>query len=266
MKKFKVFVFFSVSPLEKELLEEELFSLGCLGIEEIGEKEFKAYFPAEIPLPEEIEEKAVSSYLLEDRNWNEEWKKYFKSVKISERIFVVPSWMKDEFQIPEGVVAIYIYPGKAFGTGTHETTRLSMRLIEEVLKPGDSFLDVGIGSGILSILAKRRGATRVIGCDIEDVKEEVEFNSSLNGVSGIEVVRGSVDKVKGKFDVVVANIEKHLLEPLLPLIKERALGWVILSGILKTQRDDFLNSLKALGLKVVKELEEGEWMAFLSRK
>jgi len=118
MKKFKIFVF-SVSPLEKELLEEELFSLGCLGIEEVSDGEFKAYFPAEISLPRELEEKAVSSYLLEDKDWNEEWKKYFKPVRVSNRIFVVPSWMKDEFQIPEGALAIYIYPGKAFGTGTH---------------------------------------------------------------------------------------------------------------------------------------------------
>ena len=265
MKRFKVFVF-SLSPLEKELLEEELFSFGCLGIEEVNEREVKAYFPEEISLPTELEGRAVKVYLLESRDWNEEWKKHFKPVRVSERIFVVPSWMKDDFQVPEGALAIYIYPGKAFGTGTHETTKLSMRLIEEALKPKDSFLDVGIGSGILSILAKKLGAGKVVGCDVEDVREEVELNSSLNGVSGIEVINGSVDKVDGKFDVVVANIEKHILEPLLPSIKEKALGWVILSGILKVQRDGFVNSLSSLGFKVVKELEEGEWKAFLCRK
>ncbi len=269
MKEYRVYEF--EVPKEKfEIVEEQLFSLKTLGTEIVSEGDrvrFKAYFEEEINLPEEISIYLISQSSLQERNWNEEWKKYFKPVKVSERIWVVPSWMKGEFQVPEGSIPIYIYPGQTFGTGTHETTKLSMRFIERVLKPGDSFLDVGCGSGILSILAKKLGTKKVVGCDIQkEVVEEVALNSELNEVSNIEVVIGSIEDVEGKFDIVVANIEKHLLEPLIPGIVEKAKGTVIFSGILKSQRDEFVRTLERAGLELLEEAGEREWIAFLCRK
>ncbi len=261
---------FKVPKEEFERFVGELFELSCLGtqiLSEGEEVELKAYFPKEFKLPESLKAFLKEEGELAQRNWNEEWKKYYKPVKVSEKIWVVPSWEKSKFKEPEGAVVIYIYPGRGFGTGTHETTKISMRLIEENLKEGDSLLDVGTGSGILSILAKKLGAAKVVACDIQEgIEEEVERNSLLSGVSGVEFVEGSVDKVKGEFDLVVANIEKHLLEPLLPLIVERAKGKVILSGILKEQKEEFLRKCTQLGLKPLKEVEEGKWVGFLFTK
>jgi ribosomal protein L11 methyltransferase len=107
----------------------------------------------------------------------------------------------------------------------------------------------------------------VVACDVQrGIGEEVERNARLSGVSGIEFIEGSVDRVKGEFDLVAANIEKHLLEPLLPEIVKRARGKVILSGILKEQGEEFLNRCKELGLKLIKEVEEGRWKGYLFTK
>ncbi|WP_457679364.1 50S ribosomal protein L11 methyltransferase [Thermovibrio sp.] len=261
---------FKVPKEDYERVLGELFEEGCLGtctIKENKEVEFKAYFKEEPRLGKELSKFIKGKESLKERNWNEEWKRYYKPVRVSERVWVVPSWEKGKFKEPEGAIVIYIYPGRGFGTGTHETTRLSMKFIEEVLKERDSFLDIGTGSGILSILARKLGAERVVACDVQEgIEEEVERNSKLSGVNGIKFVKGSVDKVKGEFEVVVANIEKHLLEPLLPLIAERAKEKVILSGILKEQREEFLKKCKELGLKPVKEKGEGRWVAFLFTK
>jgi len=258
-------------PAEKfEELAAELFELGSLGVQivkEDKEVEFKAFFKGNVELPENLKGFIKRESSLPEKDWNEEWKKHYKPVKVSERIWVAPSWFKGEFKEPNGAVVIYIYPGRGFGTGTHETTKLSMRLIEESLEEGDSFLDVGAGSGILSILARKLGAVRVVACDIQKgIGKEIEKNAQLSGVSGIEFTEGSIDKVNGRFDVVVANIEKHLLEPILPQIAERAKGKVILSGILKEQREDFLKRCRELGLKLKKEVEEGQWKGFLFTK
>ena len=253
-----------------DLTVDRLFEGGALGTEVLEEGEevlFKVYAPANFTLPQGLEKYVLSESELEERDWNSEWKKYYRPVKVSERIWVVPSWEKGKFKEPEGSVVIYIYPGRGFGTGTHETTRLVMRFLEEVLKPGVSFLDVGTGSGILSILAKKLGAEKVVACDVQEgVDEEVERNAELSGVSGIEFVQGSVDRVSGTFNVVAANIEKHLLTPLLEEIYRKTEEFAVFSGILKSQREEFLKELERVGFKPVSERGEGEWIAFLCRK
>jgi len=269
MRKYSVYEF--KVPKEKfEAVEELLFSLDCMGTEilsENGEIHFKAYFEKDKEFPADLNLFIIGKTSLEEKNWLEEWKKYFKPTRVSEKIWVVPSWQKESFQVPEGSIPIYIYPGQTFGTGTHETTKLVMRFMEKAVKGKDSILDVGCGSGILSILAKKLGVKTVVGCDIQkESLDEVAFNSKLNGVDGIKVIIGSVDDVEGSFDVVVANIEKHLLEPLIPKISEKAKDLVILSGILKKQREEFLKTLERNNLRVFLEAGEGEWIAFCCKK
>ena len=250
-----------------QFLISSLFSSGCIGtyvLKEGKEVEFKAYFKEDFDLPQELKLFLVKEGTLKEKNWNEAWKKYYKPVKVSEKVWVVPSWLKGSFSEPSGSCVIYIYPGRGFGTGTHETTRLSMRLIEEFLEKGDSLLDVGTGSGILSILAKKLGASRVVACDIQEgVEEEVKRNAHLSGVGQIEFVKGSARDVKGEFDLVVANIEKHLLEPILPDLAEKSKGKLIVSGILKEQKEEFVKKVKELGFRLAKEVEEGNWKGFL---
>ncbi len=257
-----------VSRQEVELVESELFSHGCLGVEvkeEGKEVSLIAYFPQEVNIS--FSDKVVEKGFIEDRDWNEEWKKHFKPVRVSENVWVAPSWLRGEF--PEGGKhVIYVHPGQAFGTGTHETTQLCMKLIERFLKEKDSFLDVGIGSGILSILARKLGASKVIGCDVqEEAIEEVKLNSQLNGVSGIEVFHGSVEAIPyNGFDFVVANIEKHLLLPILHGIVLKGKRSFVFSGILQHQREEFLNALNREGLRVILEEGAGEWIAFYCEK
>ncbi len=258
-------------PLEFfDLAVERLFESGALGTEVLEEEKdirLKVYFPENFSLSEDVKKFVVSEGELEEKDWNSEWKKYYRPVRISEKVWVVPSWEREKFKEPEGAIVIYIYPGRGFGTGTHETTRLVMRFMENVLMAGNSFLDVGTGSGILSILAKKLGAERVVACDVQEgVDEEVKRNAELSGVSGIEFIEGSVDRVSGTFNVVAANIEKHLLTPLIPGIYEKTREMAIFSGILKSQREEFLRELEKVGFKPVSEMGEGEWIAFLCRK
>ncbi|SMO36390.1 ribosomal protein L11 methyltransferase [Balnearium lithotrophicum] len=255
---------------EFERLSDEVFVLGTLGTEIVSESEevlFRVYFRQEVEIPDDISKYVIEENFLEDRDWNEEWKKYYKPVQITKGIWIVPSWEKGKFKEPENSVVIYIHPGRGFGTGTHETTQLVIEYMEETLKPGISFLDVGTGSGILSILAKKLGAGRVVACDIQEgIEEEVERNSSLSGISGVEFVQGSIDSVSGKFDVVVANIEKHLLSPLLEEIYKRTKNTAIFSGILKSQAGEFLKEVEGVGFKLESQRSKGEWTAFLCRR
>ena len=256
---------FSVPLLKADAVEGRLYDYGCRGIYVIEEGErvkFKAYFDSPPELPEEVESYVERVETLMEEDWGRRWRKYFKPTKVSEHFWVVPSWMKGRVSVKG--TPIYIYPARTFGTGTHETTRLSILLIEKVLKKGSSLLDVGSGSGILSIAAEKMGAGRVVACDIQDeAEEELRVNMELNGTSNIEFVRGSAKDVAGKFDVVVANIEKHLLEPILKDIVERSERFVIVSGILKTQEMDFLERAERLKLKLIEKVEEGDWVSFL---
>ncbi|RUM89261.1 MAG: 50S ribosomal protein L11 methyltransferase [Thermovibrio sp.] len=263
-------VLFKVPASEFDRVSVEVFEAGALGVEILSEGNevlFKAFFRGNSRLPDGLKAFLVSESILKERDWNEEWKKHFRPLRITERIWVAPSWEKGKFVEPEGSLVLYIYPGRGFGTGTHETTQLVIELIEETLNPGDSFLDVGTGSGILSILSKRLGAQKVVACDIQEgIEEEFFKNCSLNGVSEITFIEGSVDRVSGTFDLVVANIEKHLLLPLLEGIYERTGKRAIFSGILTSQREEFLEELKKVGFKPLSERCKGEWMAFLCEK
>ena len=246
----------------------ELFDLGSLGSEIVSEGEevtFNVYFKPSARFPERFKAYLLREESLEEKNWGEEWKKFFKPVKVTERAWVAPPWEKGKLRV-EGLV-IYINPGRGFGTGTHETTQIAMEFIEERLEPGFSFLDVGTGSGILSIFAKKLGALKVIACDVQkNLKGEFEENCFLNGVSDIEFVEGSVDKVEGTFDLVAANIEKHLLVPLLGGIYEKTEKLAVFSGILKSQREEFIEKLHRIGFRVISERGKGQWMGFLCKK
>lgn len=204
-----------------------------------------------------------------DEEWKDKWKAYFKPTKITEHIVVCPSWEEYEPASDEEVV-ISIDPGMAFGTGTHETTALTTLLMEKYLKPGDKVLDVGCGSGILSIIAARLGASRVLGIDIDDEAVTAsEENGERNGVMDIArfQIGDLTEGVDFQADVVVANLLTHLVLRLSPDIPKHMLpgGRYVTSGILVEQEASVVQALEELGFTVLETAEKGDWCCIAAR-
>lgn len=204
-----------------------------------------------------------------DEEWKDKWKAYFKPTKITEHIVVCPSWEEYEPSSDEEVV-ISIDPGMAFGTGTHETTSLTTLLMEKYLKPGEKVLDVGCGSGILSIIAARLGASEVLGIDIDDEAVTAsEENGELNGVTDTArfQIGDLTEGVDFQADVVVANLLTHLVLRLSPDIPKHMLpgGRYVTSGILAEQEESVVQALEELGFTVLEIAEKGDWCCIAAR-
>jgi len=202
-------------------------------------------------------------------DWAEVWKRHYHTLRIGERIVIAPSWEEPEVQ--PGDVVIKLDPGMAFGTGTHPSTQLALRLLERYIRPGIEMLDVGTGSGILAIAAVKLGAARVLATDIDpEAVHTAQDNINLNGVSdAISVQVGSVAET-GQFPLVLANILADVLAELL-LHEDLAArvaddGILILSGIIKQRRDVVDLALRAAGLMVVDVVEDGDWIALAAHK
>jgi ribosomal protein L11 methyltransferase len=211
----------------------------------------------------------VSTAVIPEQDWGENWKQFFKPVRIGSTLVVFPPWEKA--RLKKGRIPVEITPGMAFGTGTHGTTQLCIEALEKRVRrrKGISVLDVGTGSGILAIVAARLGAQDVWGIDTDPVAVEVaRENVEKNGVKNLVKIRkGDVRRIQKTFDVVVANIDfkglKRLKLPLLRHLKGR--GFLILSGILKQEedrvRDDYLET-RALRIVEMKHREEWACLVF----
>jgi len=212
----------------------------------------------------------ISASGLEQRDWTETCRRFFRPLKVSERITVLPPWERPE-SLRDDEVAVVINPGVAFGTGRHETTRLSLRLLESVISPGSRVLDVGTGSGVLSIAAAKLGAAYALGVDVDElaVKNAME-NVELNGVSDrveVRLVRGELD-LDGRFDIVIANIDFDTVTSLLGKLLRacRGEGHLIFSGILAAEGELFSKKLESKGANILRVEREGEWLGFLARR
>jgi ribosomal protein L11 methyltransferase len=188
----------------------------------------------------EIPPSHIKTSILPEQDWGENWKRFFKPVQVTSRFVVKPPWTR--IRSKRSRIPIEITPGMAFGTGTHATTILCIQALEERLKKrGLSVLDVGTGSGILSIMAAKLGAQEAWGIDIDGVAvENARENSERNNVSDIVTIRkGSIAVLHREFDVIVANIDLRSLtrmrKPLLSRLKNS--GFLILSGILEEERE-----------------------------
>ena len=267
-----------------EVISNFLVEQGATGIEELeGDLErerLRAYFPENgkerkvlyalrryLNSLEEIAPEIVRTQIrtasLPEQDWGENWKRFFKPVRVTPRFVVKPPWSK--IRLKRGQVSIDITPGMAFGTGTHATTVLCIQALEERLKKkGLSVLDVGTGSGILSIIAAKLGAKEVWGIDIDGVAlENARENVGKNHVSDIVKLRkGSIGRVQKKFDIIIANIDfkrlRRMKKPLLNHLKSR--GFLILSGILEKEKERLRKCyLKTELLRWIKVTQEGEW-------
>jgi ribosomal protein L11 methyltransferase len=203
-----------------------------------------------------------------EEDWANNWKQYYHTQRIGKRIIVTPSW--EEYTPAEGEVQMRLDPGMAFGTGTHDTTRLCLELLEEVVTPETRILDVGPGSGILSVGGVLLGAPSALGVDIDPVAVKVaNENAEINEVSGkTEFVCGDLtDKVHGKFEIVTANIVADVIIRLLSTVKNYLLkgGVLIVSGIIDTRADEVENACHEAGFITEKRLEHGGWVAIKLR-
>ncbi len=211
----------------------------------------------------------VETDMVNDKDWADNWKKFFKVTEIGERLTIRPSW--EEYDNKEGRVVLSIDPGAAFGTGTHATTKMCLELLEKYVKDGMNLLDIGSGSGILSIAAGLLGADEAIGVDIDPVavkvaKENAEINNMSQRVTYIE---GDLcDKISGKFDIVCANIVADVIISLTDYVDKfmHEDSLFICSGIIDIREDDVLKALSVNGFTVVDECECENWRAFAVRK
>ena len=211
----------------------------------------------------------VSKKQEDDTQWKDKWKEYFKPARIAENIVVKPTWESYERQGDEKVIEID--PGMAFGTGTHETTSLCVKMLEKYQKESDKVLDVGCGSGILSIAAALLGAEDVLGVDIDPVAVEVAAeNIELNGVANVAKAQYG-DLTKGidyKADIVVANLMADLVMMLSEDVARHMQpgGLFISSGILVEKEVQVTEHLRSQGFGIVEVREDGGWCCIVCRK
>jgi len=214
----------------------------------------------------------------EDVDWINNWKQYFRQFTIDEDILVVPSW-EEIREEDRGKMVLHIDPGTAFGTGMHETTQLCIRQLKKYLKPGDEILDVGTGSGILSIIACKLGAGHALGTDLDPCAiPAVKENCEANGLSGqqMELILGNLidDPViqervgRDTYDIVLANILADVLVPLMPAAAAamKPGGICILSGILEGQEGKVTQAAEKAGLEILEITKQGEWVGVTCRK
>lgn len=276
----KDFLFQKKNELDWDYVEEEVFNKsGQDGVliktyipEERNVLEFVETVKARISqLPSfglDIGEGSVTLSNVKESDWANEWKKYYKPTKIGKKIVVKPSW--EEYQQEEGDLIIELDPGMAFGTGTHETTSMCIRELENYVDDTKTVFDIGCGSGILAIAAAKLGAKEVVAGDLDEVAVKVsKENCEINHVSDkVTVKHGSLfEVVDSKADVIVANIIADIIKILAKDVSKflNEDGVFISSGIILAKVDEVCESLTENGFEIVKVERLGEWSAIVSK-
>ncbi|MFD0958620.1 50S ribosomal protein L11 methyltransferase [Paenibacillus chungangensis] len=226
---------------------------------------------------------SYESLLVDDEDWANAWKQYFKPVKITDTLTIKPTW--EAYEAADHERIIELDPGMAFGTGTHPTTSLCLRALESVVKGGEVVIDVGTGSGILAIGACKLGAGKVLALDLDPVAvSSATENVSLNGLSDQVEVRlsdllgvlregdregtASVTNIQTPVDLVVANILAEIILLFVEDVYEalKSGGTYIASGIYKNKEQDVEEGLKKAGFHIVEKQRDEDWLAFVARK
>jgi ribosomal protein L11 methyltransferase len=282
--------------LAEELISEIFFSLGLSGVEcnipikgsefnkDIKKNFIATYIPATDSADEllkKIQSKALSlekegiqvcivTEIVDEEDWAESWKEFFHVTRITSNIIVKPEWR--DYKTNKNEVVIELDPGMAFGTGTHPTTALCIKMIEQYLEQDQSFLDVGTGSGILMIAAAKLGAKHVIGIDNDEVAVTIaKKNLEKNNIDPdkFQVSLKTLEELSNEgFDIICANILAHVIIDILPAVKSRLNpgGIAILSGIIKEKQESVLSCIAQNNLELVKIEQMEEWAAISVKK
>jgi len=211
----------------------------------------------------------IETTTIKDSDWENSWKDYFDILNIGEKFVIVPTWR--EYENEENKYVINIDPGMAFGTGGHETTSLCIKNLEKYVKPHDNIIDVGCGSGILSIAASYLTDGEIKAVDLDKLAVDVSReNFALNNLENrIAVEEASLlTKETKKYNIIVANILAHIIELMLDdaykLLEDG--GYYITSGIIKDKKDELLEKMLERGFKLVEETSDNEWYSFVVTK
>ena len=208
---------------------------------------------------------------VEDADWENNWKQYYKPMEIGERLLVIPQWEKAD---PGDRVPLYLDPGLTFGTGAHATTRLCLTALETLVRGGERVLDLGCGSGILSVAALRLGAGSALAVDIDDkCRTAARENAGLNGIGPdrLDILVGNLltdgaaaEKIGGGYDLVLANIVADVIIALAPRVRGLLSpgGTFLCSGIIEGRADEVEAALNAAGLEIRTRREDNGWYAF----
>lgn len=218
---------------------------------------------------------SVSVTVRDDEDWANNWKQYYKPLEIGERLLVLPSW---EPRPETARTVLLLDPGLAFGTGAHHTTRMCLEFLEPAVRGGDTVLDLGCGSGILSIAARLLGAREAVAVDIDPIAEHIaRENAQMNGIgeAGYRIEIGDVltdaalrGRIAGQYDVVVANIVADVIIRLAPFAFPccRPGAPFIVSGIIDERGDEVAAALQRAGFAVEESREAGGWIAMRARR
>lgn len=265
---------FSFNGMYGELVDETILNadkdkvaVSIFVPEEKPIAEFRAFLQDRfrtLGLSVSIEAEGVS-----EDDWAENWKKYYKPISLG-RVTIVPAW--ESYEAKAGEVIVRMDPGMAFGTGTHETTRLVMRILQDVIAGGERVLDVGTGSGILSICASKLGAKEIFAYDIDPVAVRVAKENALadgcdNITVGVSDLLAGVDRT-APYGVCVANIVADIILRMLPDIGALLAPGapLILSGIIAPRKEDVIAAAAKHGFLVEREEQENDWVALLVRR
>lgn len=211
----------------------------------------------------------ISTELIDD-SWKYEWQKYYHPTRISRYLIVAPEWEQDISLKPDEKL-IVMNPGESFGTGTHATTFTCLQALEMIISDQESMFDVGTGSGILSIAARKMGIKNIAAFDIDPISiDATKYNFSLNSDSkDIPVKENSLlDNVNGKVDIIVANILAEILKDFIPNMEKNLNenGTVILSGIINEVENDIINELAKIDFAVVSIIQKDGWSTIITKR
>ena len=269
-----------VPELEAERVEDLLWDAGATGLE-IRDREAPPMPGVRGPSPGEaivvawFEERGPAEAALEDvrasvpavrgvveeapdTDWSTAWRASIRSTRVG-RLWVGPPWET----APVGTVALTIEPKMAFGTGDHPTTALCLAAVEAFCSahPGASVLDVGTGTGVLALMARKLGAGRVVGVDNDPMSVTLaQENAALNGISGVELSGASLDAVEGRFDLVLANILANTLVELAPQLVRHTGERLVLAGVLVHQQDEVRKAFEHAGATADGSARNGDWV------